>query len=219
MERYLGLDVHAQSCTLAVISAAGKKLKDVVIETNGQALIEAIRTIPGRKHLCLEEGTQSAWLYEILQPHVHELVVTTVPKSRGKKSDKADAYQRAEELLRGTIDRRVFKSPQTYARLRELARSHQTTVRDRVRVQARLIRYIVPGGSPLAARRFTEYADAASGSRSCRSRASGAHFLCTRSSTFSSSRSGRSKPSCSRSCPSTGWPRSCRPARDSDRSV
>ncbi len=57
MERYLGLDVHAQSCTLAVISAAGKKLKDVVIETNGQALIEAIRTIPGRKHLCLEEGT------------------------------------------------------------------------------------------------------------------------------------------------------------------
>ncbi len=53
MERYLGLDVHAQSCTLAVISAAGKKLKDVVIETNGQALIEAIRTIPGRKHLCL----------------------------------------------------------------------------------------------------------------------------------------------------------------------
>ena len=152
MERYLGLDVHARSCTLAVISKAGKKLKDVVIETNGQALIEAIRTIPGRKHLCLEEGTQSAWLYEILQPHVHEFVVTTVPKSRGKKSDKADAYQRAEELLRGTIDRRVFKSPQTYARLRELARSHQTTVRDRVRVQARLKTIYrsrgIPSGGP-----------------------------------------------------------------------
>ena len=152
MERYLGLDVHARSCTLAVISKAGKKLKDVVIETNGQALIEAIRTIRGRKHLCLEEGTQSAWLYEILQPHVHELVVTTVPKSRGKKSEKADAYQRAEELLRGTIDRRVFKSPQTYARLRELARSHQTTVRDRVRVQARLKTIYrsrgIPSGGP-----------------------------------------------------------------------
>jgi transposase len=138
VERYLGLDVHAKSCTLAVISPAGKKLKDLVIETNGRALIEAIRTIPGRKHLCMEEGTQSAWLYEILQPHVHELVVTTIPKSRGKKSDKADAYQRAEELLRGTIDRPVFKSPQTYTRLRELARSHRVTVRDRVRVQARL---------------------------------------------------------------------------------
>ena len=42
MERTLGLDVHAKSCTLAVISPAGKKLKDGGIETNGQALIEAI---------------------------------------------------------------------------------------------------------------------------------------------------------------------------------
>ena len=56
MERYLGLDVHAQSCTLAVISQAGKRLKDVVVETNGQALIEAVQIIPGRKHLCIEEG-------------------------------------------------------------------------------------------------------------------------------------------------------------------
>jgi hypothetical protein len=30
MQRYLGLDVHAQSCTLAVISQARKRLKDVV---------------------------------------------------------------------------------------------------------------------------------------------------------------------------------------------
>ncbi len=82
MERYLGLDVHAQSCTLAVISQAGKRLKDLVIETNGQALIEAIRLIPGHKHLCIEEGTQSAWLYEILRPHVQELVVAAVPRSR-----------------------------------------------------------------------------------------------------------------------------------------
>ncbi len=78
--------------------------------------------------------------------------MTTVPKSRGKKSDKADAYQRAEELLRGTIDRPVFKSPQTYARLRELARSHRTTVRDRVRVQARLKTVYrsrgIPSGGP-----------------------------------------------------------------------
>ena len=120
MERTLGVDVHAQSCMLAVISPAGKRLKDWGIETNGQALIEAIRTVPGHKHLCIEEGTQSAWLYEILRPHVQELVVATVRRSRGQKSDRNDAYQRAEELLRGTIDRRVFKAPQTYARLREL---------------------------------------------------------------------------------------------------
>ncbi len=35
MERYLGLDVHAASCTLAVISQTGKRLKDPPVETNG----------------------------------------------------------------------------------------------------------------------------------------------------------------------------------------
>ncbi len=36
MERYLGLDVHAASCTLAVISEKGRRLKDFPVETNGQ---------------------------------------------------------------------------------------------------------------------------------------------------------------------------------------
>ena len=62
MERYIGLDVHAASCTLAVISQAGKRLKDFPVETNGQALVEAVRMIPGEKHLVFEEGLQSAWL-------------------------------------------------------------------------------------------------------------------------------------------------------------
>ncbi len=43
MERTIGMDVHAASCTLAVISEKGRKLRDFVVETNGQALVEAIR--------------------------------------------------------------------------------------------------------------------------------------------------------------------------------
>ncbi len=38
MERYIGMDVHAASCTLAVISEKGRKLEDFPVETNGQAL-------------------------------------------------------------------------------------------------------------------------------------------------------------------------------------
>jgi len=37
MKRYIGLDVHAASSTLAVISQAGKRLQTVVVETNGRA--------------------------------------------------------------------------------------------------------------------------------------------------------------------------------------
>jgi hypothetical protein len=92
MERYIGMDVHAASCTLAVISEKGRKLRDFPVETNGQALVEAIRMIPGHKHLVMEEGLQSDWLYETLSPHVDELVVAGITESRGPKSDKRDAY-------------------------------------------------------------------------------------------------------------------------------
>ena len=94
MRRYIGLDVHAASSTLAVVSETGRKLKDYPLETNGRSLVEAIRMIPGQKHLVFEEGTQSAWLYETLSPHVDEAVVAGVSKSRGQKDDRRDAYAR-----------------------------------------------------------------------------------------------------------------------------
>ena len=61
MERSIGMDVHAASCTLAVISQTGKRLKDFPVETHGQARVEAVRMIPGHKHRVFEEGLQSAW--------------------------------------------------------------------------------------------------------------------------------------------------------------
>ena len=138
MERYIGLDPHGTSCTFGVIGPSGRKLRHDVVETSGAALVSYLRSIPGRKHLCLEEGTHSAWLYEILSPHVEEIVVAGINESRGQKSDVLDAFRRAEELRTGTIKTPVFKAPRLYSRLRELARVHSMLVRDVVRVQARL---------------------------------------------------------------------------------
>ena len=138
MERYLGLDVHAASCTLAVISQKGKRLKDLPVETNGQALVEAVRLIPGRKHLVFEEGLQNSWLYETLRPHVAELVVAGITQSRGPKSDKRDAYGLAEKLRVGSLDKPVFKAPRQFTHLRELSRIHMTLVGDVARAQARI---------------------------------------------------------------------------------
>jgi len=138
MERYIGLDVHAASCTVAVVTQTGKRLKDFPVETNGQALVEAVRMIPGHKHLVLEEGLQSAWLYETLRPHVDELVVAGITQSQGPKSDKRDAYGLAEKLRVGNLDKQVFKAPRQFTRLRELSRAHMTLVGDVVRTQARI---------------------------------------------------------------------------------
>ena len=167
MERYIGLDGHAVSCTLGVISETGKRLKEIVVETNGEALVEAIRMIPGRKHLALEEGTQSAWLYELLTPHVEEVVVVGLTRRKGPKSDKIDAYARAEELRRGEIQQRVFKAPQAFTPLRELSRTHLALTRDVTRVKLRLKSVYRARGVQRQAKGFTGPCSERSGSRSC----------------------------------------------------
>jgi len=105
MDRYVGVDAHAESCTLGVLGGSGKRLKSMVVETNGRALVEATRSIPGRVHVCLEEGTQSAWLYELLKPHAEEVVVTVPAESKGAKDDARDAWARADELRTGALQR------------------------------------------------------------------------------------------------------------------
>jgi hypothetical protein len=138
MERYVGIDAHAASCTLAVVGASGKRLKSLVVETNGRALVNAVKTIPGRLHVCLEEGAQSAWLHELLQPHVEEVVVMMAPETRGPKSDARDAWTRAEELRIGAIKTRVFKAPPQFAFLRNAVRAHLMAVGDLTRAKNRL---------------------------------------------------------------------------------
>jgi transposase len=138
MDRYLGLDPHTASCTLAVVGPSGKRLKSMVVETSGAALVEAVRSIPGQRHLCLEEGELSAWLHELLAPHVAELVVTVPKARRGPKDDERDAWSRAEELRIGSIETRVFKAPVHLAALKNATRAYRMAVQDVTRVKNRL---------------------------------------------------------------------------------
>lgn len=127
MDRYIGVG-----------GPSGKRLGLQVVETNARALIEAVRAVPGRRHLWLEEGTLSGWLYEVLEPHVHELVVVGVSESRGPKSDKRDAFARAEELRIGAIETRVYKNRGAFRRLGQLAGAYDFVVGDTVRVKNRI---------------------------------------------------------------------------------
>jgi len=112
MERYLGLDAHGQGCTFGVSGSSGRRIRHEVVEANGAALVRYAKSLPGRKHLCLEEGTRSAWLYEIPSPHVEEIMVAGLhEKSPGPKDDVRDAFQRAEELRTNQVRTSVFKAP------------------------------------------------------------------------------------------------------------
>ena len=63
MDRYIGLDTHKSSCTVAVIGPSGRKLQTQLIETHAKVLINFIHVIPKKRRLCLEEGIHSNWLH------------------------------------------------------------------------------------------------------------------------------------------------------------
>jgi len=136
--RYIAFDVHAESTTCVVLSSAGKRLKEEVVETSASALISFLKTIPGRKQLVIEEGTQSAWLHETLSPFVDEFVVAIVDESNGAKNDSRDSWRLAEQLRIGAIQRTVFKRPQELAALRAAVKAHRLLTSDVVRVKNRL---------------------------------------------------------------------------------
>lgn len=138
MERYLGMDVHASSSTVCVLSATGKRVRQDVLETHGEALVGYLKSQAGRLHLCFEEGEWAHWLYEILLPHVVELVVYRNPGRKGSKSDGHDAYELAERLRTGRLGHPVYKAAGRFTKLRELARAHRLLSRDVVRCKNRL---------------------------------------------------------------------------------
>jgi transposase len=138
MDRYIGLDAHSSSCTAGVVGPSGKRLQSQVIETNAQALINFLLTIPGNRHLCIEEGTHANCLYEVLSPHVQEIVVARVGESRGPRSDQIDAFGLAEKLRIGAIKTGIYKKRGTFGQLAELSRAYTILVSDTVRVKNRI---------------------------------------------------------------------------------
>src|SRR5512143_2616560 len=138
MERYIGIDPHKDSCTVGVVGPSGKKLRSLVVETNGEALVAAVAGVAGEKHLCIEEGQFSAWLYEVLSPLAVETVVAVAPRRAGNKNDELDAFGLAELLRLGKVEHAVYKAPGQYAELRELARVYAKVVKDVTRCRNRL---------------------------------------------------------------------------------
>ena len=137
MERYIGIDAHKESCTMAVMGPTGRRLEELQVETNANAVKTALKSVAGERHVCLEEGELSAWLYELCEPLVQRVVVTQPAKRRGSKSDSIGAWSLADELRRGELNRLVYKAPSTYRPLREAVRCYEGVTRDTVRIKNR----------------------------------------------------------------------------------
>jgi transposase len=140
-EKYIGLDVHQATISVAVMDASGKLVMESILESKASTLLQFLAGLRGNLSVTFEEGTWAAWLYDVLKPHVAHLVVCNPRKNAllkaGSKSDRIDARKLAE-LLRGNHLKPVYHGETGVRMLRELARSYLTMVEDQIRVMNRL---------------------------------------------------------------------------------
>ena len=139
--KYIGMDVHKESISIAVRNDAGKVVMECVIETKASMILQLIDGLRGELHVTFEEGTWAAWLYDLLKPHVTKVVVCDPRKNalmkEGNKSDKIDA-RRLAELLRLNHLSPVYHGEHGLRSLKELVRSYLTITKDLGRVMSQV---------------------------------------------------------------------------------
>ena len=93
--KYIGMDVHKETISIAVLDSVGKQVMESIVETKAATILEFIEGLRGSLHVTFEEGTWGAWLYDLLKPRVTKVVVCNPRKNAllkdGNKSDRIDA--------------------------------------------------------------------------------------------------------------------------------
>jgi hypothetical protein len=139
--KYIGMDVHKESISIAVRNAAGKIVMECVIETKASTILQFIDGLCGEIHLTFEEGTWAAWLHDLLKPHVSKVVVCDPRRNallqEGNQNDRVDARKLAE-LLHNNQLRSVYHGDHGLRTLKELVRSYLTITKGLTRVMTRV---------------------------------------------------------------------------------
>jgi transposase len=139
--KYVGMDVHQSTVSVAVLGAEGKLVMQSVVATHAAAILDFIHGLRGTLHVTFEEGTHSAWLYDLLVRHVDRLVVCNPRKNAllkgGSKSDTIDARKLAE-LLRAGLLSPVYHGETGTATVKQLGQSYAALTEDATRVMSRL---------------------------------------------------------------------------------
>ena len=68
--KYVGIDVHKETISIAVVDSTGQLVKESILETKANTILEFILALRRNVHMTFEEGTWAAWLYDLLNPHV-----------------------------------------------------------------------------------------------------------------------------------------------------
>ena len=139
--KYIGLDVHQATISVAVLDSSGKLIMESIVETKAETILQFVGGLRGSLHVTLEEGTCAAWLHDLLKPHITQVVVCNPRKNAllksGNKNDRIDARKLADLLRTGLLSP-VYHGEAGVRTLKELARGYLAITRDVTRVMTRL---------------------------------------------------------------------------------
>jgi len=137
--KYIGMDVHMATTVISVVDSIGKVVSEAILETKSTTIIDFLKSQRGTIHVAFEEGTQAAWLHDLIYPHVSEVLVCNPREIHDydNKDDKGDA-KRIAELLRTNGLKAVYHGEHGTKALKELTRSYGAILSDSTRVKNRL---------------------------------------------------------------------------------
>ena len=151
--KYVAMDLHTAAISVAVRDISGKLIMESVIETKASTILQFICGLSGDLYLTFEEGTWAAWLYDLLKPHVSNIVVCdprrTALLREDSQDDRMDA-RKLSELLRANLLRPVYHGENGLRTLKEGARAYLTISKDLARVMNRVKAIYRSWGIPCA---------------------------------------------------------------------
>lgn len=144
----IGLDVASTTSHLVALDKQGEVLENRKFDTSEANLIREFEKIPGEKHVHVEAGEMSGWVYRTLQPRVKRVVISH-PMTNAwiakdpLKRDEVDAFKLAQLLRLGQVhevyctdepDRAAFKlTVQHYADVT----AHEVSLKNQIKARFR----------------------------------------------------------------------------------
>lgn len=140
-DKYVGLDTDQATIIARVDDAKGNFLMEAAIETSASSIRQFFKGLEGTIHVAFEEGTQAAWLYDVIRPLVADVTVCDPRRNKlvhtGNKSDRIDAAKLGRLLRLGELHA-VYHGERSIRGLKELVHGYESLVSDTTRAKNRL---------------------------------------------------------------------------------
>jgi hypothetical protein len=80
--KYIGMDVHTESISIAARNSVGKVVMECVIETKAGMIPQFIEGLRGNLQVTFDEGTSAAWLFLLFAGNSEGGSVARLPRFR-----------------------------------------------------------------------------------------------------------------------------------------